>query len=408
MPRFRGYGLGEAVVLPNNGLMTEPISQRIRRLLLADTPSLSLPERVRATLGALLAVVVCGGILQLIPLPAYWLIAPVGASVVILFTLSHSPLAQPWPVVGSYTVATAASLLSLHFVPNAVVASAVAVALSVWLMTRLNCIHPPGGALAMLLVHEQHGHMGPIDHTVAMIAANVLVLLVAAVVINNVILLRQYPYRGQAPVRSRHGTDDVAPLQRAGLEHQDLDDAVRQLGIFVDVKSDELVQLYNVAVANAFNRHVGLSCADIMSRDVVSVVFATELEEAWNLLRRHKVKALPVLDNTQRLVGIVTVADFLRQMDDTTAAGLAVALQGLLRRTPGPNSDKAEVVGQIMSSDVQTVQQDTPVLTLIQLFAEKGLHHVPVLDSSRRVVGIVTHSDVTAALYRRLALTPVS
>lgn len=52
MPRFRGYGLGEAVVLPNNGLMTEPISQRIRRLLLADTPSLSLPERVRATLGA--------------------------------------------------------------------------------------------------------------------------------------------------------------------------------------------------------------------------------------------------------------------------------------------------------------------------------------------------------------------
>ena len=406
MPRFRGYGLGEAVVLPNNGLMTEPISQRIRRLLLADTPSLSLPERVRATLGALLAVVVCGGILQLIPLPAYWLIAPVGASVVILFTLSHSPLAQPWPVVGSYTVATAASLLSLHFVPNAVVASAVAVALSVWLMTRLNCIHPPGGALAMLLVHEQHGHMGPMDHTVALIAANVLVLLVAAVVINNVILLRQYPYRGQAPVRSRHGTDDVAPLQRAGLEHQDLGEAVRQLGIFVDVKSDELVQLYNVAVANAFNRHVGLSCADIMSRDVVSVVFATELEEAWNMLRRHKVKALPVLDNTQRLVGIVTVADFLRQMDDTTAAGLAVTLQGLLRRTPGPNSDKAEVVGQIMSSDVQTVQEDTPVLTLIQLFAEKGLHHVPVLDSSRRVVGIVTHSDVTAALYRHLALQP--
>ena len=246
------------------------------------------------------------------------------------------------------------------------------------------------------------------DHTVALIAANVLVLLVAAVVINNVILLRQYPYRGQAPVRSRHGTDDVAPLQRAGLEHQDLGEAVRQLGIFVDVKSDELVQLYNVAVANAFNRHVGLSCADIMSRDVVSVVFATELEEAWNMLRRHKVKALPVLDNTHRLVGIVTVADFLRQMDDTTAAGLAVALQGLLRRTPGPNSDKAEVVGQIMSRDVQTVQQDTPVLTLIQLFAEKGLNHVPVLDSSRRVVGIVTHSDVTAALYRRLALTPAS
>lgn len=388
--------------------MIQPISHRIRSLLLADTPSLSLPERVRATLGALLAVAVCGGILHLVPLPAYWLVAPVGASVVILFTMSHSPLAQPWPVIGSYAVATLAGLVSLHFINEPVVAAAVSVALTVWLMAHLNCIHPPGGALAMLLVHEQHGHMASLDHTVALIAANVLVLLVAAVVINNVILLRQYPYRGQAPVRSRHGTDDVEPMQRAGLEHQDLDEAVRQLGIFVDVKSDELVQLYNVAVANAFNRHVGLTCADIMSRDVVSVVFATELEEAWNMLRRHKVKALPVLDNTQRLVGIVTVADFLRQMDDTTAAGMAVALQGLLRRTPGPNSDKAEVVGQIMSREVNTVREDTPVLTLIQLFVDQGLHHVPVLDSSRRVVGIVTHSDVTAALYRRLALTPAS
>lgn len=106
--RGRANGLGEAVVLPNNGLMTEPISQRIRRLLLADTPSLSLPERVRATLGALLAVV----------------------------------------------------------------ASAVAVALSVWLMRRLNCIHSPDGALAMLLVHEQHWHMGPVDHTVALSPAS--------------------------------------------------------------------------------------------------------------------------------------------------------------------------------------------------------------------------------------------
>lgn len=384
------------------------IPHRIRRLLLADTPSLSLPERVRATLGALLSVAVCGGVLQLVPFPAYWLVAPVGASVVILFTLSHSPLAQPWPVMGSYAVATLASLVSMRFIADPVVSAAVAVALTVWLMTRLNCIHPPGGALAMLLVHEQHGHMAPIDHTVALIGANVLVLLLAAVVINNVVLLRQYPYRGQAPVRSRHATDDVQPMQRAGLEHEDLAGAVRQLGIFVDVKSDELVQLYNVAVANAFHRHVGLTCADIMSRDVISVAFATELEEAWNLLRRHKIKALPVLDNTKRLVGILTVADFLRQMDDTTAAGMAVALQGFLRRTPGPNSDKAEVVGQIMSDQVHTVSEDTPVLTLIQTFADKGLHHVPVLDNSRRVVGIVTHSDVTAALYRRLALTPAS
>ena len=48
---------------------------------------------------------------------------------------------------------------------------------------------------------------------------------------------------------------------------------------------------------------MGQTCGDIMSRDVVTVEFATELDEAWNLLRRHKIKTLPVVDKFGRLVG---------------------------------------------------------------------------------------------------------
>ena len=90
-----------------------------------------------------------------------------------------------------------------------------------------------------------------------------------------------------------------------------------------------------------------------MSRDVMTVHFDTDLEKAWNLLRLHKVKSLPVVDAFGNLIGIATVADFLRQMDDTSAAGLAVRLQGFLRRTPGLTSEKAEVVGQIMIGEIE-------------------------------------------------------
>ena len=103
---------------------------------------------------------------------------------------------------------------------------------------------------------------------------------------------------------------------------------------------------------------------------------------------------------------MVAQSDFLRYSDLDDYRTLGARVKALIRRSGLTHSDKPEVVGQIMSDRVHTVSETTPVLTLIQTFADKGLHHVPVLDNSRRVVGIVTHSDVTAALYRRLALMP--
>lgn len=388
--------------LSNNGAMHWKLPERVRHLLLADTPSMSRAERLRSALGASLAIAVCAWSLAQIPASAYWLMAPVGASVVVLFALSQSPLAQPWPVVGAYISATASALIGVSLVSHPFAAAALAVGLTVWMMARFNCIHPPGGALALLLVHEYHGVQIHLPHVLALIAANVVCLLAAALIINNLVLRRRYPHRAESPMRNRHQTTDEVPLNRTGLNHADLAHAVRKLGSFVDVKSSDLVQLYNEASAHALDRHMGQTCGDIMSRDVVTVTFATDLDEAWNLLRRHKIKTLPVVDKFSRLVGVLSVADYLRQLDDVTSAGLAVTLQGLLRRTPGDYSDKAEVVGQVMTSAVISVSPQTPLSDLVQQLARHGLHHMPVVDESRRVVGMVTHSDVTAALYRRL------
>lgn len=385
--------------------MSARVSAWIRQTLLTNILTLSAPERMRSTLGAFLGLGLCGFLLHAMPLHTHWLLAPIGASVVILFVQSHSPLAQPWSVIGSYLVSTVVGLACVQWIPIPQVAAALAVATSIWLMARFNCIHPPGGAVALLIVLNGPGSQGEIAQTAALIAVNATVLLVAAFAINNLVLGRRYPYSALPAGESKHQTNDATPINRTGLVHADLESAVKALNTFVDVQEDELVEIYNLAVDHAFGRHVGLTCSDVMSRDVVTVHFDTDLEVAWNQLRFHKIKSLPVVDQFERLIGIVTVADFLRQMDDTSAAGLAVRLQGLLRRTPGVSSDKAEVVGQIMTADVFSANPDTSISDLVHQMAERGLPHIPVVDSKRKVVGIVTQSDMLAALYKRIALS---
>ena len=370
-------------------------------------PTMSAAQQWRSSVGALLGVGMCGLLLHAMPLHSNWLIAPVGASVVILYVQPHSPLAQPRSVIVSYFFATLIGLLCVTWIPNVVVAAAVGVGMTVWLMIRFNCVHPPGGALVLLIVLGGAGSMGQMSLTASLVALNVFFLLLFTWLINTWLLGRPYPYSVTADEVRTHNTGDVVPMLRGGLDHTDLASAVTALNTFVDIQEDELVKLYNLAVDHAFERHVGLTCADVMSRDVISVKPDTHIEVAWNRLRHHRVKALPVLDQEGKLVGILSTADFLRQMDDTTAAGLAVHLQGMLQRLPGAKSKKATLVSQIMTTGVSSARLDTPINTLVHQMIEKNMQHIPVIDDERKVLGVVTQTDTLVALYKRIALSSV-
>ena len=75
-------------------------------------------------------------------------------------------------------------------------------------------------------------------------------------------------------------------------------------------------------------------------------------------------------------------------------------LFALIRPTLTTHSDKPETVGQIMARQVRVVSQDRPIGDLLPLFSTTGHHHVPVIDGERRLVGMITQSDVVRALAR--------
>ena len=385
-------------------LLVTRFSSLARAWVSNGLPSMSAAEQWRSSLGALLGIALCGFSLHAMPLHSHWLVAPIGASVVILFVQPHSPVAQPRSVISSYFFAALVGLVCTHLIPNAVLAAAVGVAVTVLLMIKFNGVHPPGGAMALLMVLDGPLGLAQTAQTLSLVALNVFLMLLFAWLINTWLLGRPYPYRASPENVQMHDTRDLAPMQRSGLDHTDLASAVTALNTFVDIQEDELVSLYNLAVEHAFERHIGLACGDVMSRDVITVTTDSHIELAWNRLRHHKVKALPVLDHADRLVGILSVADFLRQVDDTSAAGLATHLQGMLQRMPGAKPKRAIYAHQIMSTVVSSARPDTPITEVIGLMIEKNLPHIPVLDDDRKVLGIVTQTDTLAALYKRIAL----
>jgi CBS domain-containing membrane protein len=93
-------------------------------------------------------------LLHMAPVGSQWLLTPMGANAAILFALPHSPLAQPWTVIGSFGIATLVGMASVWAIPDVWLAAGVALGASIWLMARLNCLHPPGGALALVVVLE--------------------------------------------------------------------------------------------------------------------------------------------------------------------------------------------------------------------------------------------------------------
>ena len=381
--------------------------QRLRDALASLVPAVlrvDARERLRAALGAGLGLFFTALLSHIVAVHAgagaamsAWLIAPMGASAVLVFAMPASPLAQPWSVIGGNTLSTLVGLACLHLIPDPSLAAAMAVGLAIGLMFALRCLHPPGGASALLVVllqvHDPRFALFPV-------LANTLLLVVAGMVYNT-LTGRPYPHRQRAPA-PRSGT--AGPGQPASrFTSADFDAALAHYNQVLDISRDDLEELLREAQNAAWHRTLGeLRCEDVMTYKLVHAEFGTPLADAWQMLRTHHIKALPVVERTGRLIGIVTQGDFMRHSmsEHRSVEGLGMRLRVLLRPRNKTHSRKPEVVGQLMTTEVRTARPEQRVVELIPLFSEGGHHHLPIVDGEGRAVGIITQSDLVRVLYR--------
>ncbi|NMG44408.1 CBS domain-containing protein [Aromatoleum toluvorans] len=351
--------------------------------------AVSRRERIAGVLGALIGLSVTEWIGRAALGQANpWFIAPMGASAVLLFAVPSSPLAQPWSIMVGNVLAALVGVTCAKLVGHPGLAGALAVAITIGAMFRLRCLHPPGGAVALTSVLG-----GPavtdLGYGFALwpVGVDSLCLLAIALAFNAA-AGRRYPHRHVEQAHP-HGTADPLPSARVGVTPDDLQAVLEARGEWLDVSNDDLEEIIVAAEARAYRRRMGeIRCADIMAADVVTVSADAPIATAWALLARHRVKALPVVSAGGRLAGMVTLHDFFVQGNGSPRARIAEY----------PGGDVA--VRELMSPRVVTARPEQSIDELVGVFSDAGLHHVPVVGVGDRVIGMVTQSDLIAALAR--------
>jgi CBS domain-containing membrane protein len=239
------------------------------------------------------------------------LVAPMGASAVLLFGVPASPLAQPWAIVGGNTVSALCGIACARLVGDPALAAGLAVAGAIVMMSLLRCLHPPGGAVALTCVIG-----GPVIAAAGWSFAFVPValdclLLVGAGLLYNVASHGNYPHHAR-----RFTTQAPAPV---GYTLADLQSVLDQYDALLDVRSEDLDTLFRQVESRAYRRlHGVVRCEQIMRRDVPTIAMNASPEEARALLIGHD--RLVVIDDRGHVEGVLRA----RHMDNGTMVRMAM------------------------------------------------------------------------------------
>jgi CBS domain-containing membrane protein len=365
--------------------MNGPMNATLRAMFWPPPMTVTLRERARMVAGALIGILATAWLCHAFELPPRltWIVAPMGASAVLLFCVPTSPLAQPWAVVGGNTVSALVGVACVHLVPASPdLVAATAVAMAIAAMLALRCLHPPGGATALLMAVNG---VTSAQAALVPVLVNSVVLTTAAWLFH---ALTRHPYPHRMP-----------PASPSPATEEALDAVLARYNQILDVDREELRELIDTTQRLAHARRLAdTRCEDVMTREVTTVEYGTPLQEAWTLLRQRKLKTLPVVDRGRHVVGVVTLTDFLEAASVDMLHGFDQRLKRLVSRAPGSHSDKPEVVGQIMTRKVRVTRPQRSLSDLVLLFESTGHRHIPVVSADGKLEGIVTQSDVMAAL----------
>jgi CBS domain-containing protein len=152
-----------------------------------------------------------------------------------------------------------------------------------------------------------------------------------------------------------------------------------------------------------------MKISDVMITDFRTVGPDSTIDAAIAIMTERRVSGVPVVDEAGLLLGILTEGDLLRRVETGTGAHARWLLFDLIT---GPGREAIDYVrthsrrvGDLMTANVCTVTEDDPLSAAVRLMEGRRIRRVPVVRG-KKLVGIVSRSDLIAALGHKLAAFP--
>lgn len=178
------------------------------------------------------------------------MVTSMGASAVLLFAVPQGALSQPWAVFGGQMLSAFVGVSCQKLFPDQTWTAALAVGLAVGVMHYLRCIHPPGGATSLAaVIGGSEVHSLGYHYLVMPILINVVALLLMAVLFNALFHWRRYPAHIHKRIRESKQTQPAA--RQYELTQEDFSAAMQQLNSYVDITTENLTELLELAKQHA-------------------------------------------------------------------------------------------------------------------------------------------------------------
>ena len=142
----------------------------------------------------------------------------------------------------------------------------------------------------------------------------------------------------------------------------------------------------------------------VMTTEVVRAEYGTPFKEVARRLGEHRISGLPVVDEDDKVIGVISETDLMARQADTPdpfetkkRSRLAGLTRGARRHAA---KSRASTAGQLMTAPPVTVYADDTIVEAARTMAQHRVERLPVLDEADRLVGIVTRRDLLTVFLR--------
>lgn len=182
------------------------------------------------------------------------------------------------------------------------------------------------------------------------------------------------------------------------ISDEDLRAALKEMKTYIDITEDDLRKIYAIAARYARQRiSGGVLVRDAMTRNVIKVCEDADIDEVTTLLSEHRISGLPVVDDQNRVTGMVTEADLLAMSGMKKGYTFKDIIRHLLGE-PLSGPKRSQRLRDVMTSPAITTGPEADIRDVASTIEEKRIKRLPVVDGQGRLIGVISRADIVRAM----------